>query len=354
MAPVGGVRADPGGRRVRGALIMRARIRVAGGAIALAAALFACSDPPPDLPPARIEARDKALLEVRARLAELPAADAAKAAALTHHADHRVRRAAALRLMEMGPAAAPALGDLEALLKDKEPRVRTAAARALAETGSKDAVDPLITGLVDGDRQVRLWCWKSLREIGDQTIPAIADMLGKDNRMRTLSYRDETGRKRTAREELIDRLASIGAAAVEPLAAKLNVEDPQLRGSLLKVFGAMGAQARAALPGVIALLDGSDDADMRIRAIQAIEKIGDLDPGVVPALKRAAADKDKKVAAQAKKTIRALEKAAKAKPKPKEKQKPKPNPKKNKGRPLPDPSSHPQEPGLDPMDDLGL
>jgi hypothetical protein len=117
----------------------------------------------------------------------------------------------------------------------------------------------------------------------------------------------------------------------------------------------MGNRARAALPAVVALLDASKDAELRIRAIQAIEKIGDLDPGAVPALKRASEDKDKTVAAQAKKALRALEKAAKAKHKtnPKGKKNPKPIPRKKGGKPAQPLPPEDQDFDLDPAEDLG-
>jgi HEAT repeat protein len=229
--------------------------------------------------------------------------------------------------MEMGPAAAPAVRDLAARLGDEEPRVRTAAARALSKTGSPAAVDPLAACLGDGERQVRLWCWKALRGLGDETIPALADMLVTGSEMRKLSYKDEVGRKRHWQDEVMERLATVGAPAVEPLAAKLAVEDTQLRGALFRVFSLMGAEAKGALPATLSILENTADVDTRVRAIQAIEKIGDLDPDVMPALKRAVGSKDKKVSAQATKTLRALEKAAKAKPKAKKKSPPRPKPK---------------------------
>jgi hypothetical protein len=316
---------------VRGAVIRAAHQGIALAACALSALAAACSDDLRPLPPADLEARAAVLTEVQARLAELQGADVLKAVSLLRHADHRVRRAAALRLMEMGPAAAPAVEDLASALGDEEPRVRTAAARALSKTGSAAAVEPLAACLGDGERQVRLWCWKALRGLGDGTIPALADMLVTGSEMRKLSYKDEAGRKRHWQDELTERLAAVGAPAVEPLAAKMGIEDPQLRGALLRTFGLMGPEGKGALPVVISLLENAADADTRVRAMQAIEKIGDLHPDVMPSLRRAAESKDKKISAQATKTLRALEKAAKAKPKTKPKKKsaakPKPEPK---------------------------
>jgi HEAT repeat protein len=301
------------------------RVGRAFAVLAASAALLACSEQKePRLPPPKLEERNAAIEEVRARLAELSAADVAKATGLLRHRDHRVRRAAALRLMAMGPDATPALPDLAARLEDRQPRVRTAAARALGATGAPGAVDPLVACLVDRDRAVRLWCWKSLLALGDQAIPAIADQLATGSRLRSLSFKDESGRVRQGYEEVIDRLVSLGAPAVEALAAKLAVQDAQLQGALFMIFSRMGADAKGALPAVLAVLDGGMDPDTKARALRAVEGIGDLHPDVMPAVKKATESPDAKISDQAKKTLRALEKAAKDKPKAPKSAQPKP------------------------------
>ncbi len=274
------------------------------------------ADPP--LPPPRLEERDARLDEVRARLTELDAPDGgvAAAVALTRHEDHRVRRAAALRLMGMGPRAADAIPELAALLDgDDEPRVRTAAARALGAIRDLRALEPLLSALADPDRAVRLWAWKALRELGDGALPALVAALVSDAPAMQREYRDEVGAKHSVRDELLERLPTVGKPVAAALVPVLG-GDARGKATAIDLLRRLETQAREALPALAAVAEGElDGAATRIAALRAIEAIGDLDPSVLPAVNAAAASEDAKIAGQAKKTLAALKKAA-AKPDP--------------------------------------
>jgi HEAT repeat protein len=279
--------------------------------LAISAILLGCdvrTDPP--LPPPRLEEREARLAAVRARLGELEAADGGVAVALLRHEDHRVRRAAALRLMEMGPGAADAMPELAGLLADDEPRVRTAAARALGAIGDPRAIDPLLSALADPDRSVRLWAWKAMRRLGDPAMPVLAAALAEGVPALQRSYRDETGVERTVRDELIARLPSIGAPIVPALGPALR-GGAEGRAVAFEVLRRLGAQAKEALPELAAIIqDEAGDSATRILALLAVEAIGDLDPTVLPAVSDATRSQDPKVAARAQKTRDALERAA--------------------------------------------
>jgi hypothetical protein len=290
-------------RDLRGAL--------SAGALALAAACACGCERSPDepLPPPRLAERDAVLDEVEASLRALRSADVREASALTRHVDHRVRRAAALRLAEMKEGGAEALWDLVELLRDDHPRVRTAATRALGVIRDPRATDPLLAALADPDRSVRLWAWKALRALGDAALPAIVDALTRDAPALQLSFTDETQKTHTVLDELTERLPTVGAPLAAALEPALVGDRAEGRNRALEVLRRVGRDAKAALPAIATIAaDEAAPAATRILALRAMEAIGDLDPAVLPAATAAASSKDAKVQSQAKKTLAALRK----------------------------------------------
>jgi HEAT repeat protein len=306
--------------------------------VVAAATTAACvGQPEQQLPPPDLERREQRLAEVRQQLEILATASVEDATALLDHEDHRVRRAAALCLAETGPEAAPALEELIGRLKDKHPRVQTAAARALGAIGDPAALDGLVAAMVDPDRDVRLWAWKAVRKHGDVAIPRLIFHLGQQSPILKRKYVDEVGTKHSIRMEIRYRMASLSETAIPPLIETMKGDDEWARVYAAHILGDMGEQAKGALPDVIAVID-HEDYHLRRAAAIALGDIGDLDPGVVPALRRAAKDKNSKVKSSAKKSLKKIERAA-AKKKKEEKgkkdkakrakgKKPRPSPKK--------------------------
>jgi len=282
---------------------------ITAGALLLAAG-WACAEPW-EPPPPELEARERAVLEVAETNALLERADDDDAARALSHGDHRVRRAALLRLMTLGPEAAGHTPAAVELLKDEHPRVRTAAARALAAMGDERAFDPLLDALPDRDRAVRLWVWKSIMEIGEPIFPAIIRRLGADV-PEGASYRDERGTRTSMRTELRNRCAQIGRGIVPALSEALSDEDPLRRLNAAQILGDLGDEAAEAIPALVSALETrDDDAKLRARIVRSLGSIGDVNPLVVPALDAASKDGDKELSALARKALKDLRKPTK-------------------------------------------
>jgi HEAT repeat protein len=89
--------------------------------------------------------------------------------------DAAVRLAAAARLRQLGPAAAPAANELANALADSDANIAEAAAEALIRIGSP-AVEPLAQQLSSGStpaRRLALACLAKLGPVAKATIPAV-------------------------------------------------------------------------------------------------------------------------------------------------------------------------------------
>jgi HEAT repeat protein len=219
--------------------------------------------------------------------------------------------------MDLGTDATSEIPRLVKALGDDHPRVQTAAARALGSIGDSSATEPLITNMADKDRKVRLWTWKALVQIGDPAIEALITHLGKNTPTRALSYVNEAGNKISLLIEIRNRMPSFGARAVPALIAGLENKDSWTRTNSANILGEIGPPAKEAIHALVIALDDDYD-DCRFRAVQALGKIGDLDPMVMPALDKASKDKSKKIANRAKHAIKTI-KAEQAKKKGKKK-----------------------------------
>jgi HEAT repeat protein len=201
--------------------------------------------------------------------------------------DPRVRRAAATNLGRLGAEAKFAIAPLRQRLTDADPRVRCGAATALCEIGPA-AVDEMIQALTLPDKLVRREAVWGLAKIGKAAAPAIPALA------RRLADRDASVRKGAARalgllghlarpaipflirslgdtDLLFCRMAAwalgkIGPAAVDALIAALNHHDKYVRREAAWALGQMGPEAAAAVPKLIAILktdleDSSESKD---------------------------------------------------------------------------------------------
>jgi len=309
--------------------------------LGLALAAVACiSEPELELPPPRYEEREKALAVVREKLELLAGGDVDAAVDLLGHEDHRVRRAAAQRLGEIGEAVVAGLGGdggvdgaggaadggdaaiadhgavarLIERLDDEHPRVQTAAALALGEIGDHRAIDPLVETLVDKDRFVRLWAWKGLRKFGDDAVPVLLAHTSSQSPFRDYGYKDEAGNRLTIRAPLRDHLTSLGRGVVPLLNEALGneQEDGWVRINAAIILGAIGADAAEALPTMLAHVDTTNKR-LRLEIVRSLGHIGDLDPEVAPTLERLSKDRNRKISGAAKAALKEIAKVSKDK-----------------------------------------
>lgn len=207
-------------------------------------------------------ARVLALVPTQARSGVLrlvdPALEHPAAAALLLHrltaatepAEHRPALAAALARTK-GPYLAPLV---ELLAGEADPEVRAALVRCLRRNEGPQVIEALALALADTDPRVR---------------QAAASEVGR---------------------------ATQGAALADPLAQLLTDADAEVRLSTARSLGYLGATA--AMPGLTAAL-ASDDARLRLAALQALDRIDPSYARGLAQLDALAADPDAKVAAAA-------------------------------------------------------
>ncbi len=163
-------------------------------------------------------------------------------------------------LGHIGPAAAPATGELAKLIDDKESRVAHEAIIALGDIGpdAKDAVPELVKAL-------------SQPVDKDMNFTAIAYALGK-----------------------IGPAATAGEATLEEKLASKNVNVQVMSGwALAHIAGSDAAVAAKAVPVLVAGLSAPDEVD-RMFAAEALGGFGPLAKDAEDPLKKAATDPDKK------------------------------------------------------------
>ena len=261
----------------------------------------------------KLQNRQTRLDEVIKQIAQIKQHGLTVAIAALKHKDHRVRRAAVLKLGASSKKLDNIDSKLIAMLKDKHPRVKTAAARALAMRKNPDAIDPLVCAVADQNRKVRLWAWLSLMEFDlNDVFPVLIFHLSKKAPTNMLGYKDEIGNKVYLRIELNRRIPTLKTKAVQPMIESLDHDDEWVRGSAILILRDIGPAAKDALPALALFVDKKNQHHAAWAA-EALGKIGDLDPAVMPALKNASENKNKKISGAAKKAIREIEKREKKK-----------------------------------------
>lgn len=187
---------------------------------------------------------------------------------------------------------APLSGDVAQLVKQLgsgDGDTRNRAAAALGNTGSKDAVVPLLKALKDGDTRVVFPAIVALGKIGD---PRAIDGLGAAAR-RGVHYGParsaaralcDIGTKRAFevaascaqglgvyRDELLHRMAEVAGPAIDALVGLLRRQEPDLRAQAAWELGWSGE--KRALAPLLELL-GDPEADVREAAEVACVKLG--------------------------------------------------------------------------------
>ncbi len=189
-----------------------------------------------------------------------PAIDAL--AEISKHQQWQVRRAVVDSLGMMAlPEVVPALNRM---VPDQEPRVRVAAAMAIAKVGpaAKSSITPLVNNLGDANDEVRESAAIALARIApgnDTAIPAIVKAL-----------REGDARTKAGASLAIARLGPLAPAAVDPLINALKDADQSVVTTARLALVKLGYEA---VPGLVKALRG-DDVDGRVLVMGVLGQIG--------------------------------------------------------------------------------
>ena len=209
--------------------------------------------------------------------------------------------AIALRLIEMGHGATPAL---ISALNDNDREMRAGAAIILGRIGSPEAIEPLIESLRDPDKFVRGYASEALGRIGPAAIPSLVPCLADgsaDVRARAgvalwymrdaalpalpdLLHALERERDDEAFQKLSWALVHCGAEASQAiplLIDRLDSEDEHIRSWAQQALGEMGPAAVAPL---VEAMQNAGKPHVLARAAFALEDIGPEAADAVPVL----------------------------------------------------------------------
>ncbi len=170
---------------------------------------------------------------------------------------------------------APPLAELIGQLQSPTTQVRRDAARELERLGSgaAPAAEALAGSLGDDDTQVWFHSVSALARIGPAALPALPALLEDLE-----SYRPGRASPRWYRSA--HALSRMGEAALEPLRQALAHENPGVRAGAAQALGWMEETALTALPGLLRLMEDSEEFVAR----QAALAVGGLGEAALPAL----------------------------------------------------------------------
>jgi HEAT repeat protein len=214
--------------------------------------------------------------------------------------DDNARYQALLRLQDLGPKAAAAAPDLTLLFTAKSEDIRLNAAIALGKIG-KAAVPELRKPLAGDDEDQRYYALSAVGWIGPAAKDLAPQVIG------SLNHKSESVRRKAAyalgsiaaapedavgalikllgdsngdvRKAASDSLARYGDRAVPALLREVAAKDIGLRVGVIRALGAIGTDARDAVPPLRAALLANDypeykDAGVTAAAAEALSKIG--------------------------------------------------------------------------------
>jgi HEAT repeat protein len=253
-------------------------------------------------------ARDKAITA----LIELgPAAVPALKEALVNK-DRQVREGAAIALGEIGPEARAAVPALAKVFGDKDAGVRLRAVCALGQIGEKSAIPFLIQFLKkDGNADVRRYAASWLGAFGpaaEEAVPALVETVKEGYNLEKSLERLDLGMPLPttsgwiAARGLSDRagiaLVKIGAPAVPGIVTLLKGQNEDHIKDAAWILEQMGSKAKAAVPELAKHLT-DEKGDVRERVAVSLGRIGPEARAALPMLAKAMKDGEWKVRVRA-------------------------------------------------------
>jgi HEAT repeat protein len=156
-----------------------------------------------------------------------------------------------------------AVTSLVKTLKHENPRLRSAAANALADLNStaSPVLPAFVAALQDQEAAVRAIASEALVHIGEPAIEPLCQAL-------------DSRQSRGEAALILGRLGSKAKSAVGPLTAALDDSSPDVRGEVLFALAEMGPDAKSAVPGIAKLLKEDSHESVRHSAAYTLGKIG--------------------------------------------------------------------------------
>ena len=286
------------------------RIGIAGTVALLMFGTAACgpSEKNARLAPTDLKKREATIEDVRDRLEELTkTSDASAVTKLLEHPDYRVRRAAAMKCAELKDATETLIAALAEVMNDNRREVRIAAIMGLSGIDADRAVDALIRALADSDAKVRMWAYKGIKKMEKRAVPNMIQHVMTRSSTAQLKYRTALNKTETLSDVLLSTLSEMGKSAVPYLVDLLKNPQGELTAKAVNVLGNIGPSAGDSMTTLLRLLDTTSDNALKKNTIDAIAKIGDMDPEVMPKLLELSEDEDQTVSGAAKQALKKLE-----------------------------------------------
>jgi HEAT repeat protein len=208
----------------------------------------------------------------------------ALARAMQHDANEDVSFWAAKVLRKFGPDARPALPFLREALKGKQWRqsdVASIAADVLARLGPV-AVPVFDEALQDEECGLRSCLVEYLGEMGAMAEPVVPTLMG-------LLKEEDPALRQAAASALLQIDRRLAIRAVVPVLGELKGEESGRAERALLDLGALGPEAKAAVPALVKVLTGGREG-YRQAAAEALGAIGPEANAAVPALRAALED----------------------------------------------------------------
>ncbi len=218
--------------------------------------------------------------------------------------DRQVRRDAAMKLGQLGPAAKDAVSALVKAIDDPDRQISTNALEALGDIGpaAKDAIPALIDALDSrkvrgargqGRQQSALRAAESLSMIGADAVQPLIKALGSDDSMqRQWAAKALGGIGSSAQEAVpalvgnlghgdldvhqstIEALIEIGSSAIKPLTEALGSSDARVREGAARALAGIGKASRDAGGKLAELAEKDPDTTARAAALGALSRVG--------------------------------------------------------------------------------
>lgn len=189
-----------------------------------------------------------------------------------------VRKSAAEALGQIGNLTQSNLPDLKEALKDKSADVRLAVLGVLKLMGqeAESAVPVLIDVLKDRDNKVRQHAVQTLGQLGGTAKAAVATLGGL--------LKDESADVRVAAAEALSKMGSDAAPALKAIAEGFKDDNQDVRVYLLETIKNLGPDAKELMPEVMKTLKKERDERTRLAAIGALGGFGPDAKEAVPEL----------------------------------------------------------------------